>query len=70
MIMTENTLKTAVDSVTFAAALSLRELTQTFERLKTRTFQTKSFDSMLLSADVQSRNPMKKVYLLPYVKQS
>ena len=69
MIMTENTLKTAVDSVTSAAANSLRELKQTSQRLKTRTFQTKSFDSMLLSADVQSRNPMKKVYLLLYVKQ-
>ena len=59
--MTENTLQTAADSVTSFAVTAVRELRQTFQRLKTRTFQTKSLDSMLLSADVQSRTPLKKV---------
>lgn len=59
--MTENTLQAAADSLASVAMTALRELKQTSQRLRTRTFQTKSLESMLLSADVQSRNPMKKV---------
>ena len=61
MIMTEDTLGAAERKLYATAFAVVHLLRSTPRRLKTRTFQTKSLESMKLSAEVQSQHPMKKV---------